>query len=69
MRNNCSPCYKCERRALGCHSQCEVYQVFVAKNKAYNQKRLEENTKRAIVDTFEHDLRYKRKTTQRRKKR
>ncbi len=41
------PCYKCEKRVLGCHSTCENYKYFINENEKYKQLVREE---REFVD-------------------
>lgn len=33
-----APCYKCEERHAGCHSECELYLAFRKKRDEYNEK-------------------------------
>lgn len=34
-----APCYKCESRSLGCHSECELYKAFDTERVAERQQR------------------------------
>ncbi len=43
-----APCKDCEDRKLRCHSTCERYLDFKAKN----EKRLEEKHKQSIMDSY-----------------
>lgn len=42
---NCSPCYRCEDRRVGCHASCPKYLQFkkdneAARKKIFNEKEL-----------------------------
>lgn len=45
MTNIKAPCKDCQNRQVGCHSKCQGYLEYQAKNKAINTKRLEEHEK------------------------
>lgn len=55
-----TPCYKCEKRELNCHSSCEVYRTWRAdyddKKIAITAKRQQERT----ADEYAQNLSYKR---------
>lgn len=38
-----APCKNCTRRAVGCHSNCELYSVFKMQRDDLNRRRYEEN--------------------------
>lgn len=44
-----APCYKCEKRVLGCHSTCEDYKAFSEKNKDALGKKIEAAKKNYIA--------------------
>lgn len=39
---NKSPCYKCQERHTNCHSECEKYKEYQAKNKEKRELRKKE---------------------------
>lgn len=43
------PCHNCEKRVLGCHSQCEEYKVFADNNKAARGTKIEADKKNYIA--------------------
>ena len=45
MTNNKAPCVNCQNRQVGCHSKCQSYLEYQAKNNAVRTKRLEEHEK------------------------
>ena len=45
MTNNKAPCFNCQNRQVGCHSKCQSYLEYQAKNNAIRTKRLEEHEK------------------------
>lgn len=55
------PCYMCEKRHNGCHSECESYKQYhdkiVAKREIENKKRAEE----AILTDLRANAAYKQK--------
>ena len=51
MTNNKAPCFNCQNRQVGCHSKCQGYLEYQAKNKAINAKRLEEHEKARLFNS------------------
>ena len=45
MTNNKAPCFNCQNRQVGCHSECQGYLEYQTKNNAIRTKRLEEHEK------------------------
>ena len=45
MTNNKAPCFNCQNRQVGCHSNCQSYLDYQAKNSAIQTKRIEEHEK------------------------
>lgn len=39
------PCHGCERRAIGCHDECEAYRAFRKELDALNAKARQERSK------------------------
>lgn len=49
---NNTPCYKCENRKAGCHSECETYIVWKAENDAEREKRIKLGNKESIIKNY-----------------
>ena len=45
MNNIKAPCFNCQDRQVGCHSNCQSYLDYQAKNSAIRTKRIEEHEK------------------------
>lgn len=55
-----SPCYKCQDREFGCHSVCDKYKEFDAKNKALTKLKREIYTKNNAINEVEFRFKNKR---------
>lgn len=59
MKRRISPCYNCDRRALGCHGICEDYKAYTAENIAINEKRREILDKNNVINGVEFGVKEK----------
>ena len=50
-----SPCYLCQRRALGCHSRCKDYIAFAQ----YRQAEAAERHNAVMQKVYDHDRYYR----------
>lgn len=54
-----NPCYKCEERAMGCHSRCEKYKAWKAWwDEAQKERRRQEEGIQSVINS-ELDMHYK----------
>ena len=50
--NSTDPCYKCEKRVIGCHSTCEDYKVWLEKRSVVNRRIKEAKSREQYVDMY-----------------
>ena len=58
MRKIDDPCYRCQKRKLGCHSECEDYEKWKLKKKKENdsirkEKEIDSIIRAHVVETVE----------------
>jgi hypothetical protein len=46
------PCYRCERRVLGCHSSCADYKMFREEHLKQKYARIEAKNKDRVADHY-----------------
>lgn len=55
-----TPCYKCEERHEGCHSDCERYADWDREHQAFNDKKARAKTAEQMIEGFYIDSGLKR---------
>lgn len=48
-----APCQGCEKRQVGCHSQCEAYKAYKVEAAAFNKT---QNCRRVVDEYFAHQV-------------
>lgn len=62
------PCYGCSERFIGCHSYCEEYKAWTAKNKEILQQKVEQRKKDDVIYGYIKDRSSKAEKAKRRKR-
>ena len=50
--SNKDPCYKCDKRVIGCHSTCEDYKLWLEEKSAINRRVAEAHLREQYVDRY-----------------
>lgn len=64
-----APCYKCEDRAVTCHSTCEKYKAFQEENQEAKVNRMEHLIREGRTYPYETSIQERRAVWERRKRR